>query len=77
MARMTPGEAAAVNVLVGFFVGQASDPPREVVLALETPASRAQPPSGWSLRSIRAQPVAATLCLLRVAPRPDRRRAAC
>jgi hypothetical protein len=41
MARMTPAEAAAVNVLVGYFVGQPSDPPREVVLALETLASRA------------------------------------
>ena len=40
MARMTPAEAAAVNVLVGYFVGPPSDPPREVVLALETLASR-------------------------------------
>ena len=29
MARMTPAEAAAVNVLVGHFVSQPSDPPRE------------------------------------------------
>ncbi len=57
MARMTPAEAAAVNVLVGYFVGQPSDPPREVVLALETLASRAHNrlQAGVSEDSVRAQ----------------------
>ena len=57
MARMTPAEAAAVNVLVGFFVGQPSDPPREVVLALETLASRAHNrlQAGVSSDTVRAQ----------------------
>lgn len=41
MARMTPKEAAAVNVLFGYLVGKADDLPKEVVLALETLASRA------------------------------------
>ena len=41
MARMTPREAAAVNVLFGYLAGKADDLPREVVLALETLASRA------------------------------------
>lgn len=57
MARMTPAEAAAVNVLVGYFVGQPSDPPREVVMALETLASRAHNrlQAGVSEDSVRAQ----------------------
>lgn len=41
MARMTPKEAAAVNVLFGYLAGKADDLPAEVVLALETLASRA------------------------------------
>ena len=41
MARMTPKEAAAVNVLFGYLAGREGQPPREVVLALETLASRA------------------------------------
>jgi hypothetical protein len=57
MARMTPAEAAAVNVLVGYFVGQPSDPPREVVLALETLASRAHNrlQAGVSEESVRTE----------------------
>lgn len=57
MPRMTPGEAAAVNVLVGYFVGQTTDPPREVVLALETLASRAHNrlQAGVPEGSVRAQ----------------------
>ena len=57
MARMTPAEAAAVNVLVGYFLGQATEPPREVVLALETLASRAHNrlQAGVSENSVRAQ----------------------
>ena len=57
MARTTPAEAAAVNVLVGYFVGQPSDAPREVVLALETLASRAHNglQAGVSEASVRAQ----------------------
>jgi len=40
MARMTPREAAAVNVLFGYLAGRADDLPREVVLGLEKLASR-------------------------------------
>lgn len=35
MARKTPKEATAVNVLLGYFAGKAELLPREVVLALE------------------------------------------
>jgi hypothetical protein len=32
MARMTPKEATAVNVLLRYMAGKEDDPPREVVL---------------------------------------------
>ncbi|MCR1785286.1 hypothetical protein KVF89_22290 [Nocardioides carbamazepini] len=41
MARMTPAEATAVNVLFGYLVGQPDEPPAAVVRAMETLASRA------------------------------------
>ena len=41
MARMTPAEATAVNVLFGYLAGQPDSPPAAVVRALETLASRA------------------------------------
>lgn len=41
MARMTPKEAAAVNVLFGYLAGRSDDLPHEVVRALETLAGRA------------------------------------
>ena len=34
---MTPREATAVNVLLGYMVGKDELPPREVVFALEIP----------------------------------------
>lgn len=57
MARMTPQEAAAVNVLFGYLVGRTDDLPREVVLALDTLASRAHNrlQSGVSEVSVRHQ----------------------
>ena len=57
MARKIPAEAAAVNVLLGYFAGQPTDPPREVVLALEVLASRAHNrlQAGVSEMSVRAQ----------------------
>jgi hypothetical protein len=57
MARMTPKEATAVNVLLGYIVAKDERPPREVVLALETLASRAynRLQAGWSETSVRKQ----------------------
>jgi hypothetical protein len=55
MARMTPKEATAVNILLGYLAGKDERPPREVVLALETLASRAynRLQAGWSESSVR------------------------
>ena len=57
MARMTPKEATAVNVLLGYLAGKEDQPPREVVLGLETLASRAynRLQTGWSETSVREQ----------------------
>jgi len=57
MARMTPKEATAVNVLLGYLAGKEDQPPREVVLGLETLASRAynRLQAGWSETSVREQ----------------------
>lgn len=57
MARMTPQEATAVNVLLGYMVGKDETPPREVVFALEILASRAfnRLQGGWSETSVRHQ----------------------
>jgi hypothetical protein len=57
MARMTPKEATAVNVLLGYLAGKEDTPPREVVLSLETLASRAynRLQAGWSETSVREQ----------------------
>lgn len=57
MARMTPQEATAVNVLLGYFAGKAEPPPREIVRALETLASRAHNrlQSGWDELAVRRQ----------------------
>lgn len=41
MARMTPAEATAVNVLFGYLAAQAPAPPAQVIRSLETLASRA------------------------------------
>ena len=57
MARMTPKEATAVNVLLGYMVGKGEQPPREVVIALETLASRAHNrlQTGWDETAVRRQ----------------------
>lgn len=57
MARMTPKEATAVNVLLGYLAGKKDLPPREVVHGLETLASRAHNrlQAGWSETSVREQ----------------------
>jgi len=57
MARMTPAEATAVNILFGYLAGKGDQPPREVVLALETLASRAynRLQAGVSEESVRRQ----------------------
>ena len=57
MARMTPGEAAAVNILFGYLAGKDDQPPGEVVHALETLASRAynRLQAGVSEDSVRRQ----------------------
>ena len=57
MARMTPQEATAVNVLLGYMVGKDERPPREVVRALEILASRAHNrlQAGWSEVAVRQQ----------------------
>jgi len=41
MARMTPQEATAVNILLGYFAGRPELPPREIVRSLEILANRA------------------------------------
>ncbi len=57
MARMTPGEANAVNVLLGYLAGQAAEPPVPVVHALEILASRAHNriQTGWDEHAVRKQ----------------------
>lgn len=57
MARMTPREATAVNVLLGYFVGRDELPPREVVRSLETLANRAHNrlQAGWDEVAVRRQ----------------------
>jgi hypothetical protein len=57
VARMTPKEATAVNTLLGYLAGKDDRPPREIVLALETLASRAfnRLQAGWSESSVRDQ----------------------
>ena len=54
---MTPQEATAVGVLLGYFAGRAELPPREIVLVLETLADRAHNrlQTGWDEVSVRRQ----------------------
>ncbi len=56
MARMTPAEATAVNVVITYLAGQES-PPDKVVQALETLASRAfnRLQAGWHEDDVRRQ----------------------
>ena len=57
MARMTPGEANAVNVLLGYLAGQDTELPVPVVNALEILASRAHNriQTGWDENAVRKQ----------------------
>ena len=57
MARMTPKEATAVNVLLGYFAGRAELPPPEIVRSLETLANRAHNrlQAGWDEQAVRRQ----------------------
>lgn len=57
MARMTPSEAAAVNVVVSYILGADPTPPAEVVRSLHTLASRAynRLQGGWHQDAVRAQ----------------------
>jgi hypothetical protein len=55
MARMTPDEANAVNILLGYLAGRDEDLPVPVVHALETLASRAHNriQTGWDENAVR------------------------
>jgi len=57
MARMTPQEGNAVNVLASYLVGRGDQLPVEVVRALETLASRAHNrlQTGWDEHAVRRQ----------------------
>ena len=55
MARMTPEEANAVNVIASYLAGRTERPPREVVRGLERLASRAHNriQTGWDEVAVR------------------------
>ena len=57
MARMTPAEATAVNILCSYIAGQSGQIPDEVARALETLASRANNriQTGWDENAVRKQ----------------------
>lgn len=57
MARMTPPEATAVNVLCSYLAGRPEAPPPPVVDALEILASRAHNrlQTGWDENTVRKQ----------------------
>jgi hypothetical protein len=57
MARMTPAEANAVNVVLGYLVGKGDQPPSQVVKSLEMLASRAHNriQTGWDEAAVRRQ----------------------
>jgi hypothetical protein len=57
MARMTPTEATAVNVLLGYLVGKGEHLPVQVVRAMESLASRAHNrlQTGWDEHAMRRQ----------------------
>lgn len=54
---MTPKEATAENVLLGYMSGRDERPPREVVISLETLASRVynRLQAGWDETAVRRQ----------------------
>ena len=55
MARMTPSEAAAVNIFISYIAGTDPDPPAEVVRSLHILASRAynRLQGGWHEAAVR------------------------
>ena len=55
MARMTPSEAAAVNVIISYIAGKDPNPPTEVVRSLHILASRAynRLQGGWHEDAVR------------------------
>jgi hypothetical protein len=57
MARMTPAEATAVNVVISYLAGKDDPMPRQVADALETLASRAHNrlQTGWDEVAVRTQ----------------------
>ncbi len=57
MARMTPQEATAVNVLLGYFAGRPELPPAEIIRSLEILANRAHNrlQAGWDEVAVRRQ----------------------
>lgn len=57
MARMTPQEATAVNILLGYFDGRPELPPTEIVRSLEILANRAHNrlQGGWDEFAVRRQ----------------------
>ena len=57
MARMTPQEATAVNILLGYFAGRPELPPGEIVRSLEILANRAHNrlQGGWDEFAVRCQ----------------------
>lgn len=57
MARMTPGEANAVNVVISYLAGRGDELPGEVIRGLEMLASRAHNriQTGWDETAVRKQ----------------------
>jgi hypothetical protein len=57
MARMTPEEANAVNVVASYLAGKADPLPAEVARALETLANRAHNriQTGWDENAVKRQ----------------------
>jgi hypothetical protein len=57
MARMTPEEANAVNVVASYLAGAGVELPHEVARALETLANRAHNriQTGWNETAVRKQ----------------------
>ena len=55
MARMTPQEATAVNVLLGSFAGRAELPPREIVLSNTRNRAHNRLQAGWDEVAVRRQ----------------------
>jgi hypothetical protein len=57
MARMTPAEATAVNVVISYLAGKDDPMPHHVAAALETLATRAHNrlQTGWDEVAVRKQ----------------------